>query len=125
MTTGEMTMRTAALLATLMMLSSVAFAGDIDGKWTGSVDTPNGPAQLTYMLASKGTQLTGTAAGPGGPPVPLEHGKIEGDKVSFSLTFDFGQPVTINYTGTLAGKQLKIHSDMGGQPIDFTLTKAS
>ena len=118
-------MRTMALLATLMMLSPVAFAGDIDGKWTGSVDTPNGPVQLTYMLAAKGTELTGTAAGPDGTPVPLEHGKIEGDKVSFSLTFDFGQPTTINYTGTLAGKQLKIHSEMGGQPFDFTLTKAT
>ena len=118
-------MRTTALIAALMMLSAAAFAAGIDGKWTGSVDTPNGPVQLTYMLASKGTQLTGTAAGPDGNAVPLEHGKIEGDKVSFSLTFNFGQPMTFNYTGTLAGNQLKLHSDIGGQAIDFTLTKAT
>ncbi len=117
-------MRT-TVFAALMMVSFTAFAGDIDGKWTGSIDTPNGPVQLTYVLASKGTQLTGTAAGgPNGPPIPLQHGKIEGNKISFSLTFQLDQPTTFNYTGTLSGKQLKIHSDMGGQPIDFTLTKA-
>src|SRR6516162_7766084 len=108
-------MRTTGLIAALLIASSPAFAGNIDGKWTGSVDTPNGPAQLVYMLASKGTELTGTAAGPDGKPVPLEHGKIEGDKISFSLTFDFGQPMTFNYTGVLSGKQLKIHFEVQGQ----------
>lgn len=118
-------MRRTVLIAALMMLSAAAFADGIDGKWTGSVDTPNGPVQLTYTFAAKGTQLTGTALGPDGNAVPLEHGKIEGNKVTFSLTFNFGQPTTINYTGTLAGTQLKIHSEMGGQPVDFTLKKAS
>jgi hypothetical protein len=120
-------MRTTGLIALLAMLSAPAFAGNIDGKWTGSIDTPNGPVQLTYVFASKGTELTGTAAGPDGNATPLEHGKIEGDKVSFSLTFNFGQPMTFAYTGTLSGKQLKLHSDMGGgiPPIDFTLTKAN
>jgi hypothetical protein len=117
-------MRTKLFIAALALASAPAFAASIDGKWTGSIDTPNGAVQLTYMLASMGTQLTGTAAGPDGNAIPLEHGKIEGDKISFSLTFNFGQPTTINYTGTLSGKQLKIHSEMGGQPIDFTLTKA-
>lgn len=117
-------MRTTGWLVALVMLSAPAFAGNIDGKWTGSIDTPNGPVRLTYVLASKGTELTGTAAGPDGNAIPLEHGKIEGDKISFSLTFNFGQPTTFTYIGTLSGKQLKIHSDMQGQPIDFTLTKA-
>jgi hypothetical protein len=120
-------MRITGLFALLALLSVPAFAANIDGKWTGSIDTPNGPVQLTYVFASKGTELTGTAAGPDGNATPLEHGKIEGDKVSFSLTFNFGQTMTFAYTGTLSGKELKLHSDMGGgiPPIDFTLTKAN
>ncbi len=120
-------MRKTAFIALLAMLSIPAFAADIDGKWIGSIDGPGGAVQLTYVLAAKGTELTGTAAGPDGNATPLEHGKIEGAKVSFSLTFNFGQPMTFAYTGTLSGKELKLHSDMGGgiPPIDFTLTKAN
>jgi hypothetical protein len=118
-------MRATRLIAALLISSAPAFAGSIDGKWTGSVDTPQGHVDLTYVLASTGTELTGTATGPDGNPVPIEHGKIEGDKISFSLTFNVGQPMTFSYTGILSGKQLKIHSEVGGQPIDFTLTKAS
>ncbi len=120
-------MRIAGLFVLLVMLSIPAFAANIDGKWTGPIDTANGPVQLTYVFASKGTELTGSAIGPDGNGIPLEHGKIEGDKVSFSLTFNFGQAMTFAYTGTLSGKQLKLHSDMGGgiPPVDFTLTKAN
>ena len=57
-------MRMTGLIAVLVLAAAPAFAGNIDGKWTGSIDTPNGPVQLTYVLASMGTQLTGTAAGP-------------------------------------------------------------
>ncbi len=51
-----------ALLAFVMTvgMATVALAADVTGKWVGSVDTPNGPIELTYELKADGETLTGT-----------------------------------------------------------------
>ncbi len=51
-----------ALLALVMTvgMASVALAADVTGKWVGSVDTPNGPLEVTYELKADGETLTGT-----------------------------------------------------------------
>jgi len=109
----------------LLLLASPAFAADIDGKWTGSIDTPNGTVALNYTFKAEGATLTGSTSGPDGSSIPLKDGKIDGNKVAFSLTLDFGQgPTTFNYTGELSATELKLHSEFMGMPIDFTLKKA-
>jgi hypothetical protein len=114
-----------ALACGLLLAAAPAFAADLDGKWTGSIDTPNGPVDLTYQLKADGKTLTGTTSGPDGTPIPLKDGKIDGNKVSFTLTFSMGaDPLTFNYTGVLAGNELKLHSEFNGMPIDFTLKRA-
>jgi hypothetical protein len=114
-----------ALAVGLLLVAAPAFAADLDGKWTGKIDTPNGPVDLAYQLKADGKTLTGTTTGPDGSPIPLKDGKIDGNKIAFTLTFSFGaDPVTFNYTGVLAGNELKLHSEFMGMPIDFTLTKA-
>ena len=118
-----MKIRTFALA--LLLLASPAFAADIDGKWTGSIDTPNGTVALNYTFKAEGATLTGSTSGPDGSSIPLKDGKIDGNKVAFSLTLDFGQgPTTFNYTGELSATELKLHSEFMGMPIDFTLKKA-
>ena len=119
-------MKTRALVLALLLASFPAFAAPrLDGKWTGSIDTPNGPVQLTYEFKSDGTTFTGSTFGPDGMPIALENGKIDGDTISFSLTLDFGQPPTFNYTGVLAGEELTLHSEFMGQPFEFKLRKAT
>lgn len=109
----------------LLLAAAPAFAGDIDGKWTGMIDTPNGAVAIAYTFKANGETLVGSTTGPDGTEYPIKDGKITGDKVSFSLTLDFGQgPITFNYTGEVSPTELKLHSSFMDQPIDFTLKKA-
>ncbi len=118
-----MKIRTLAL-GLLLVTAAPVFAADIDGKWTGSVDTPNGAVALNYTFKADGTTLTGSTAGPDGNPIPIKDGKIDNNKVSFSLTLDFGQgPTTFLYTGVVSPTELKLHSEFMGMPIDFALKK--
>jgi hypothetical protein len=110
----------------LLAAAAPVFAADIDGKWTGTFEPPQGgPVTINYTFKSMGATLTGSTVDPMGKELPIANGKIAGNKVSFSLTLDLGQgPVTFNYTGELTGTDLKLHSDFMGNPFDFTLTKA-
>lgn len=118
-----MKIRTLAL--GLLLVAAPAFAADIDGKWTGSLDSPNGPVMLSYTFKAEGAVLTGSTTGPDGTPLPIKDGKITGNMLSFTLTMDFGGgPTTINYTGEVSGSDLKLHSNFMDMPIDFALKKS-
>jgi hypothetical protein len=109
----------------LLLAASPAFAADVDGKWTTTLDTPNGPIQINYVFKAQGAKLSGSSIGPDGNPIQIENGKVDGSKISFSLTLDLGQgPATFNYTGQVAPGEIKLHSEFNGMPFDFTLTKA-
>jgi len=113
-----------ALSCGLLLVALPAFSHEVDGKWTGSLDTPNGPVQVNYSFMANGTTLTGSTTGPDGMTWPIKDGKIMGSRISFSLTLDFGQgPTTFNYTGELSAAELKLHSEFMGQPIEFSLKK--
>jgi len=118
-----MNIRTFALA--LLLVSPAAFAGEFDGKWSGSIDTPNGPAPVNYEFKSQGGKVTGTTMGFDGSTLALKNVKVDGNKISFSLDIDFGQgPTTFNYTGVEQAGEIKLHSEFMGMPIDFTVKKA-
>ncbi len=109
----------------LLLAAAPAFASDIDGKWTGSIDTPGGAMMITYLFKANGGTLTGNSLGPDGSPLPIKNGKIEGNKISFAQDIDFGQgPITFTYTGVVSPTDLKLHSSFMDMPIDFALKKA-
>jgi hypothetical protein len=113
------------LASLLVLMAAPAYAADVDGKWSGSLDTPNGPVQVSFLFKADGGGLTGTTTGPDGNSVALKNGKVDGDKISFSFDVSFGaDPVTFNYTGVLKGNELKLHTDFMGQPIEYTVKKA-
>src|SRR4026209_1068812 len=85
-----MTMRVLALLLTMTLLAAPAFAGDVDGKWTGSMSTPGGDFPITFVCTGAGDKRTVTMVGMDGMKIPIANGKIEGDKISYSVTVDFG-----------------------------------
>jgi len=120
-------MKIRALACTLLLFAGPAFAADVDGKWTGSIDTPNGAFQVNYTFKAEGAKLSGaTINGMDGSQISIKNGKIDGNMISFSLDLDFGQgPVTFNYTGVVTPAELKLHSEFMGMPIDFTLKKAT
>jgi hypothetical protein len=109
----------------LLLGATPAFAGDIDGKWSGSIDTPNGAVAVNFAFTSAGEALTGFQTGPDGSMIPIKDGKIADNKVTFSLTLDFGAgPTTFNYTGEVSPADLKLHTSFMDMAIDFALKKA-
>lgn len=118
-------MRTGAILIALLLCAAPAFAADVDGKWNGSLDTPNGPVNLAFEFKADNTTLTGTTTGPDGATLPIKNGKVDGSKITFVVTVDFGgMTLDINYSGQVSPAEIKMTLDFAGMPIEFALKKA-
>ena len=118
-------MRFRAVAIGLLVTAVSCFAADVDGKWTGSMNTPNGDVPVNFTFKADGAKLTGTTSGPAGE-INIADGKVEGDKISFSVTFDFGgMPFTMNYSGAVAKDQIKFTIDIFGMPVELMVKKAS
>jgi len=116
-------MRLSALVLATLLLAAPAFAADVDGKWSGSIDTPNGAVQIGYTFKADGAALTGTTTGPDGMEVAIKNGKIDGDKISFLVSVDFGgMPLDLNYKGVVAADQIKLSMEFPGAPMPIELT---
>jgi hypothetical protein len=120
-------MRKRFVIAVLLLLGAIsAFAADVTGKWTGSMQTPNGDFNLEFTFKQDGSTLTGSVQGPQGDPTPISDGKVDGDKLSFTVKVGDGQMV-IHHEGTVSGDTIKLSSksDQGDFPAAaITLTKA-
>ena len=78
------------LLFTFLMIvgSLTTFAQNaIDGNWKGSRETPNGTFEINYTFKAEGPSLKGTWKTQFGES-PLEKGKIDGKKFTFSISFN-------------------------------------
>jgi hypothetical protein len=127
-------MRVFALAAGLLLIiAGMAYGADIDGTWTGTIQGPDGGQgfPISYTFKAEGNTLTGTMPGMPGPdggqpkPIPIKDGKINGNNISFSITFGEGdQGMKMEYKGVLSGDTLKLSFDAMGTPMEFTLKKA-
>ena len=114
-----MKMNVSIRLVVLLTISlAAAFAADVTGKWTGQMGGPNGDGMaVTFDFKQDGTKLTGTADGPGGQTLQLKDGKVEGDKISFTVSFDGGGgDMKILHEGTIKGDEIKLNIKMDGGP---------
>ena len=116
----------------LFILFVAAFAADIDGKWTGQIQGPQGAMDITIVLKADGEKLTGTYTSQLGEAA-IKEGSIKGNDVAFKVDREFnGTKFTIVYKGKLAGDELKLTRTFegefpGGQnppPMDFTVKRA-
>ena len=118
-------MRLIAIAFAFLLLTVPAFAAEVDGKWTGSIATPNGEFQQTFTFKADGAKLTGSMTGFDGAEIPIKDGNIDGGKISFSITLDFGpMPFTLSYTGVVSAEQIKLSGDAGGMPFELVIKKA-
>ena len=121
-------MRMRALLLGIigvLLVSSTALAAPVDGKWTGMIDTPMGPVNVGFNFKADGAMLAGSTTGPDGAKTPIKGGKVEGDKITFTVDLDFGgMAMTLGYTGLVSADQIKMTIDFMGMPFDFVVKKA-
>jgi len=143
-------MRKRLFLGTLVFLA-VAFtasAADLTGKWVAQVAGRNGnTSQMTFDLKASGATLTGTVTGGGGgggrrgggggngaaaAPAAQEisDGKIDGEKVTFSVKVDRnGQTQVTTYSGTFSGDTLTLKQTRTGrngeQTTDISAKRAA
>src|SRR5262249_38176255 len=111
--------------AALMLAAASARAADVDGKWTGSLDTPMGAVQVGFNFKAGGATLTGTNTRPDGSEIAIKNGKIEGDKISFLVSIDFGgMSLDLNYTGVVKADSVDLTLDVMGMPFSFVVKKA-
>lgn len=117
---------TLCVLFMAFMLTVPTFAADVDGKWSGTVDTPGGQFPVNFTFQSDGTMLTGSTAAPDGTEIPIKDGKIDGSNISFSLTLDFGgMPFELSYKGVVSPEQIQFTGEAGGMPFEFVVKKVS
>ena len=120
----------ASLLGILVILGTLlvaapASAAPVDGKWTGMLDTPMGPVNVSFTFKADGAALAGSTTGPDGAETPIKNGKVEGEKISFTVDLDFGgMPLSLSYTGVVSADQIKLTLDFMGMPFDFVVKKA-
>src|ERR1044071_6101294 len=123
-------------VTTLLLVVAIgAFAADLTGKWTYSMQGRDGtPRDVTITLKQDGTKLTGQVpgmgrGGQGGTPMEITNGKVEGDKFSFETKMEFnGNTRVTKYEGTSTGSELKMkvtrETQNGPQTTDVTAKRS-
>lgn len=110
------------MIGMTLLLAGLIVAADVSGKWSGQVPGRGGEgATATFVFKADGEKLTGTMTGPQGE-MPIQDGKVSGDKVSFSMT---GGNAKILFEGAMSGDEIKMtRTREGGQAREFTLKRA-
>src|SRR5262245_10214880 len=117
-------MKLIASLLVLLIVSSTAFAADVDGKWSGTIQSPMGDLPVSFTFKADGAMLTGSTMGFDGSEVPIKDGKIDGNNISWTVTFDFGgMPLMLSYKAVVATDEMKVSGDAFGMPFEFVLKK--
>ena len=108
-----------------LALSVSMLAADINGKWVGKVETPNGSRDVNMTFKVDGTTLTGTVSGRQSDS-PIENGKVSGDDISFTVTRKFNdQEFKTNYTGKITPDGIKLKYQMRDNPVEMTLKRSA
>ncbi len=106
-----------AVCFALMALAATALAADITGKWTASMAGRGGgdPVTITYTFKQDGAKLTGSIDSPMGT-MEIKDGKVEGDKLSFAMTFEGGPNGAMKMIneGTINGDEIKLTTKFEG-----------
>ena len=113
-------------LAMLCVVGGLAHAADVSGTWTASFDTQVGKQDYTYVLKVDGAALSGTAKSNLLGDSTLLDGKVDGNKISFVEKGTYqGMPLQFNYTGELAGDEIKFKRELMGFPAEeFVATRS-
>ncbi len=114
------------MLLFLALTAMTALGADIAGTWKATAEGPNGAMERTFVFKVDGAKLTGETTSAMLGKSELKNGKVDGDNISFTITAKFqDNEMNISYKGKVDGKQLKLTSDFGGQPVQWTGSKVN
>ena len=116
---------TYAFALAILLAATPAFAADVDGKWAGTISVAGvGDVPVAFEFKADGATLTGSTLSPDGMSVNIKDGKIEGDKITFLVSLDFGgMPLDIAYSGVVSTEELKMKAEVVGMTMDFVVKK--
>jgi hypothetical protein len=99
----------------ILFCAALSLAADLNGRWEGSLSTPNGDFSLVFNFKVQGATLAGTVETPNGS-VDIEDGNVDGSKFSFKTHAGNSE---INHEGTLTNDtiQLKVNGPWGDSEI--------
>lgn len=118
-------MKLRSILLAFLLTAGSCLAADVDGKWSGTLSIEAGEFPVNFTFKADGATLTGSTTDPDGAEIKIADGKVDGNSISFSVSFDFGgMPLTINYKGVLSGQQIRLTMDIQGMPAEVTVKKA-
>jgi hypothetical protein len=112
-----------SLCALFALTTVMALAADVTGSWKGEANPSGKGGPPNFMFKQSGSTLTGTTSMRGND-VEISNGKIDGDKISFEVTFE-GQngKQTTKYSGTVSGTTMKLSAESARGTRDVVLTK--
>lgn len=97
------------MIAVLFLAAAAMQAADVTGKWEGEAGGPNGSFPLKFTFKQDGAKLTGTMEGPQGDSMEISDGKVDGEKIAFTVKFDRGGGgMKIGHQGTVKGDEMKL-----------------
>lgn len=115
-------------LLLFLLCAAFAFAADVTGNWSADITDPNGnKLTIKYAFKQDGTKLAGTVTGPGGD-LAIQDGKVDGDKISFTVKFDGGNgEMNVGNDGTIKGDEIsmkiKVNGQQFGEPVTLKRNK--
>jgi hypothetical protein len=112
-----------ALFACVMTvgMAGIALAADVTGKWAGSVDTPNGPLELTFEFKAEGEALTGNVTSAMGTQ-EISNGKVVGDLLTFDVALESGK-ITHEAKVNAAGDEIAIKATGDWGTTEYVVKK--
>ena len=106
-------MKTSIVVLLLLVLAVNVNAQNLDGKWKGTMQGPNGDFELTFNFKVVGDSLTGDVTSQMGT-LPLENGKVDGNRFSFEINVN-GQ--SFGNTGVYENDTVKLSSPRRDEPM--------
>jgi hypothetical protein len=115
--------RSLCFIVVALLTMNIGFAQNIDGKWKGQMQTPNGPMDLVFNFKAIGDSLAGTVVGPMGE-MPVVNGKITGKTFTFDVN---AGEMTISHQCTVMGDSIsmKIPGMPGGEAMELMLKRVA
>ena len=102
------------LLLTLAISAVSALAADPTGTWRVTADSPNGSMDRTFTFKLDGAKLTGETNSELVGKSPLEDGKVDGDSISFNITFELqGNQMKTSFKGAATGDEITLSEVVG------------